>query len=336
MGAMGTRNVLSWVLAVALAAASPTAADEVAVGPENQATVILKDGGRLLGTIVSEDETAITLRTPSGLELRLVRDAIASVEHGKRANDGSAPLPTDPNDTRLMFAPSGRPLGKGDGYVSNHYVIFPGFGYGLTKNLAIGGGFSTIPGLGLDEQVFYVTAQAGFRKSQKVAFSLGGLYAAAPSWEDGDLAAAVAYGVTTLGRPDRSLTLGVALASVRDQEARFGPDWEYLGSTTTWRSEPIVMVGGSVRVARRLSLVSENWLFLDKPLSEQAFGLALRFFSDRISVDAGFVFVPEVIDEGLPIPWLSFSYHFGPSRSKESNRVSGASMGLDRMPRGRR
>jgi hypothetical protein len=60
--------------------------------------------------------------------------------------------------------------------------------------------------------------------------------------------------------------------------------------------------------------VTESWLFLEKPLSQQGFGLALRLFADRISVDVGFVFVPEVIDEGFPIPWLSFSYHFGPSR----------------------
>lgn len=31
--------------------------------------------------------------------------------------------------------------------------------------------------------------------------------------------------------------------------------------------------------------------------------------------------VAEVIDEGFPIPWLSFSYHFGPSR-KVANRQS--------------
>ena len=53
----------------------------------------------------------------------------------------------------------------------------------------------------------------------------------------------------------------------------------------------------------------------DFRLSGQPLGVALRFFGERLSVDAGFVLVAEVLDEGLPIPWLSFSYHFGPSRS---------------------
>ena len=334
MGAMGTRSVLSWALAAALVAASPSAADEVASDPEDLMTVVLKDGGRLVGTIVAEDEAAITLKTASGLELRLLRDAIKSVDRGKRVDDGNGLLRADPNDTRLMFSPTGRPLGRGDGYVSNHYVIFPGFGYGLTKNLAVGGGFSTMPGLGLDEQVFYVTAQAGWRVSEKAAFSFGGAYAAGPAWED-DAAAALAYGVTTFGRPDRSLTLGLALASLRNEEYHYDSDGYFIGSTKSWRSEPIVMVGGSVRVARRLALVTENWLRVSEPLSESAYGLALRFFSDRISVDAGFVIVREVVEEGFPIPWLSFSYHFGPSRSKASSRPLATAPSVGRMPRTR-
>ena len=333
---MGTRNVQSWMLAVLLGAGT-LAAEEVAPAPEQVApesvTVALKDGGRLVGTIVSEDEAAVTLRTGSGLELRLLREAIASIQTGSVTNGDSRPTPSDPNDTRLMFAPTGRPLGKGNGYFSDHYVLFPGFAYGLTRNLSIAGGFSTVPGVGLDEQLFYVNGQAAFQLSEKAALAVGGLYAAGA---DEELDAGVLYGVTTLGRPDRSLTLGFALGSTRQYEDEFGPRGQYLGSRTHWRSEPIVIVGGSLRVAKRLALVSESWLFLEKPLSEQPFGLALRFFSDRISVDVGFVLVPEVLDEGFPIPWLSFSYHFGPSRSASKRLGSGSRGGLETARLGRR
>jgi hypothetical protein len=76
------------------------------------------------------------------------------------------------------------------------------------------------------------------------------------------------------------------------------------------------MVGGNLQLSNSLALVSENWLLLgrDFELSRQPFGLALRFFGDRISADVGVILVGEVLKEGLPIPWLSFSYHFGPSR----------------------
>src|SRR6185436_15742676 len=117
-------------------------------------TITLKDGGTLVGTVVQEDETSLTLRTASGTELKLPREAIASREarDAKGGSPASSPL-SDPNDSRLMFAPTGRPLGKGNGYFSDHYVLFPGFAYGLTKNVSVAGGVSVIPALGLSQQV---------------------------------------------------------------------------------------------------------------------------------------------------------------------------------------
>jgi hypothetical protein len=319
----------AWVLVAVLWAAPAPAAEQGTAAPD-RVTVTLKDGGRLVGTVVSEDEAAITLRTAAGLELRLVRDAIASVTPGGDTNGGARPEPTDPNDTRLMFAPTGRPLGKGDGYFSDHYVLFPGFAYGLTGNLSVAGGVSTIPTLGLGEQLFYVSTQLGFQPSEKVAFSVGGLYAGGT--EEG-LGAGVLYGVTTLGRPDHSVTVGLALGATRDEEERRSARGEFVGTTTRWRSRPIVVVGGTLRLARRASLVSENWLFVDRPISQQTFGLALRLFADRISVDVGVLIVPEIVDEGFPIPWLSFSYHFGPSRSASRRHASHQHVPLPPRPR---
>src|SRR5262245_35570513 len=173
---MAAKCVSSWALAVALLGSAPLVAGEDVPRTPDTITVVLKDGSRLVGTIASEDDAAINFKTASGLELRIGRDSIAGVERGERSEAIPAPPPADPNDTRLMFAPNGRPLGKGNGYVSNHYVLFPGFAYGLTKNLNVGGGVSTVPGLGLDEQLFYGTAQAAFRPSEKTAFSVGGPY----------------------------------------------------------------------------------------------------------------------------------------------------------------
>jgi hypothetical protein len=49
----------------------------------------------------------------------------------------------------------------------------------------------------------------------------------------------------------------------------------------------------------------------DFKLSEQPFALGLRFLGDRLTADVGLVFIGEVIEEGLPVPWLSVTYHFG-------------------------
>jgi hypothetical protein len=223
-----------------------------------------------------------------------------------------------------MFAPTGRPLGKGNGYFSDHYVVFPGFAVGLTKNLSLSGGVSTIPALGLSEQLFYVSTSAGWTLGDRAAVAVGGFLAGGASDDLADFGGAALFGVGTVGHSDRSLSVGLAFLALREEV--YGPRGEYLSGRTEWRfrDEPVVMLGGSLRLARNLSLISESWLFPgeDFELSQQPFGLALRFFNGRLSADVGVVLVPEILDEGFPVPWLSFSYHFGPSRRASSRSGS--------------
>jgi hypothetical protein len=322
---MGARIASACVLCIALLGGGPSTAGDV--GSE-LLVVALRDGSRLVGAVVSEDEATVTFRTTSGLELKLARADIESQEPIPSAGPGGPgsikPELSDPNDTRLMFAPSGRPLRKGDGYFSDHYVIFPGFAYGVTDNVSVSGGVSIIPGLGLNEQALYVSSSLGWRLSKKAAFSLGGFYATGTETSE---AGAMFFGVGSFGSSDRSLSLGLGLAATREDEYYYDTAGNYLRSEHRWvfRDAPVLMVGGTLRVAKSLSLVTESWLFLgeDFALSEQPFGVGLRFFGERLSVDVGIVLVAEILDEGFPIPWLSFAYHFGPSRSTANRQAKG-------------
>ena len=336
---MGTTLLRLFALvAAALAVPGVCWTDEPTTG---EVTIMLKDGGTLVGTVVAEDANIVTLRTASGVELKLPKQAIASREAPKPKSEmrSTSPL-TDPNESRLMFAPTGRPLGKGNGYFSDHYVVFPGLALGLTKNLSVAGGVSVIPALGLSEQVFYVSTSAGWTFGDKAALAVGGFVARGPSDDGADSGGGALFAVGSLGPSDRSLSLGLALVAERKYEDHFGPRGEYLSSDVTWgfRDAPVVMVGGSLRVARTLSLISENWLFLgeDFDLSQQPFGVALRFFNGRLSADVGVVLVPEILDEGFPVPWLSFSYHFGPSRRSASRNGSAMPPAAVRAARGGR
>ena len=324
---MGTRVLGLFVLATVLVTSRLGAASDDAT--TGVVTITLKDGGTLVGTIVEEDESAVTLRTSSGVELKLPKHAIASREAPQPKSELRPTSPvTDPNESRLMFAPTGRPLGKGNGYFSDHYVVFPGFACGLTKNLSLSGGVSTIPALGLSEQVFYASTSAAWTLGDKAALAVGGFVARGPSDDGADSGGGALFAVGSIGPSDRSLSVGLAFITERKQEDHFGPRGEYLGSDTSWRfrDAPVVMVGGSLRVARNLSLISESWLFPGKDfeLSQQPFGLALRFFNGRLSADVGVVLVAEVLEEGFPVPWLSFSYHFGPARHASSRSSSAA------------
>jgi hypothetical protein len=316
---------LAWLVAAALLGACPGRADEPVAKP---VTITLKDGGTLVGTIVAEDDAVVTLRTASGAELKLPREAIAS----RGEVELSAPPPpriplTDPNESRLMFAPTGRPLGKGNGYFSDHYVLFPGFAFGVTEHLTVAGGFSTIPAVDLEEQIFYLSASSGWKVGKDGAFAIGGFVAGNPSGELEADAGGALFGVATIGPSDRSLSVGLAAVATREQVYDYGPRGEW-SSHNEWRfhDTPVVMLGGSLRIARNLSLVSESWLIPGNALSDQPFGFALRFFNGRISADVGMVLVGELLEEGFPLPWLSFSYHFGPSRSKAAAKHTAPAM----------
>jgi hypothetical protein len=217
-----------------------------------------------------------------------------------------------------MFAPTARPLRRGEGYFSDHYVLFPGVAFGLTDQLSLSGGVSVVPGLGLSEQIFYVSPKLGFELSERAAVALGAAYAG----NGGDEGAAIAFGLATLGRPAKSVTLGLGFAGSRKQEfdsrARSSRDvWR-------WRDKPILMLAGSVQLSNSVALLSENWLLLGERVSDQPFGLALRFFGDRLSADVGVILVGEVIEEGFPVPWLSISYHFGRAKDRARPAASRA------------
>jgi hypothetical protein len=330
---MGRQSWGLWWMAAVLTGSCLGSAEETA---PRQVTIPLKDNGTLVGAIVAEDVAGVTLRTASGVELKLPREAIASrSDAAEKSNDPPPRTPlSDPNESRLMFAPTGRPLGKGNGYFSDHYVLFPGVGYGLTKNLSVGAGISTLPAVGLTDQLFCVTASSGFRLGDDSAIAVGGFLAGARANEVADFGVAALYGVGTLGPPDRSLSVGIVAVAVQHEEYYYGPRGDYVRTERQWRfrDAPVLMLGGSLRVARNLSLISESWLLVgdDFDWSQQPLGFALRFFNGRLSADVGVVLVAEALDEGFPVPWLSFSYHFGPSRSSASRSARAATPAMAR------
>jgi hypothetical protein len=222
------------------------------------------------------------------------------------APTGDHALGDDPNYSRLLFAPTGRPLKKGDGYFSDYEVLVPGLAVGITDHISIAGGISMIPGLGLDEQVLYVSPRVGWELGDKAAVSAGFLYAAVPADDDiGDLG--IGFVVGTFGSRQRSLSVGLGVGGNTDDD---------------FDAQPILMIGGQATVSRHVAVISENWLALDRDfdIADQPLGIGLRFFGDRLSADVGLVFTPSTVGDGGFLPWASFSYHFGPSAAGREKR----------------
>jgi hypothetical protein len=257
--------------------------------PDSQLVVItLRDGSSLVGRVL--EVTATTVRFVSAVgESTIPRDAIVNVRSAGAAGARRGEYwPEDPSRTRLFFAPTGRMLRKGEGYFNDAYVFFPSLQGGVSDRFTLGGGMSIVPGLAIDEQLFYITPKVGVVASERLNIAVGALVAGAGEFDDGPVG--LGYGIATFGGEDASATLG----------AGFG----FSRSST---SQAILMAGGSVRTSRNFALVTENYVYTGDGSAVLVSG-GLRFMSgEKLAVDlAGFI----VSGANFPIPYLSFIYKF--------------------------
>ncbi|MBN1349618.1 hypothetical protein JXJ21_09430 [candidate division KSB1 bacterium] len=276
---------------------APKAAEQIATPLDSLVTVSLKDGSLLKGKIRGKDDQTLDFVTIGGLEIRVPISQVESVELFKGRVVAGTFQRDDPNYSRLMFAPTGRPLRKGEGYFSDYYILFPGFSYGITNNFSLMAGVSVLPGLGLADQVKYIAPRVGFNTSKNVSLSVGALCA---SFAD-EYAAGIAFAVGTFGPLENCFTSGLGLGYTSGEDG----DFEFA-------KNPIIVLGYNKRLSNSMALISENWFITGEGLTlgQQPLSISLRFFGDQLAADVGFIIVGEVIKHGLPIPWLSFVYNF--------------------------
>ena len=229
------------------------------------------DGSTTVGRVIRVNEQDVDFRTDLGvLSIPIAKISEIRQLPATSIRNGQIWFP-NPNATRLFFAPTGRMLKQGEGYFSDYYIFFPGFAYGLTDRVTVGGGMSLFPGIGMGDQIFYFTPKVGITATESFNLAAGALLVPVP-WEDGPddpEMVGILYGVSTFGSPDASFTLGLGVGFVDGNLA----------------DRPMVMVGGEKRLTRRTAFVTENWIFpgADQPLI--SFGL--RFFGEKLSVDLG-------------------------------------------------
>jgi len=260
--------------------------DQLRVVDSTRVQVItMRDGSSLVGRIVSASTDSVDFQMGIGRVSVSIKDIREISETDSDSmHDGEYWFP-NPNSTRLFFAPSGQMLKKGEGYFSDYALVFPGFAYGLTDNLSIGGGISIIPAA-LDEQIYYFTPKIGVSLSERVHVSTGVLLAGTPGGTGG-----VGYGVGTFGDGDASATVGVG--------------WGFAGGDI--QSKPLAMLGGEARVSRRVAFVSENYLL---PISDDniIYSFGLRFMGEKLTTDLALV---NVAGSGIiGVPYVDFVFKF--------------------------
>jgi len=282
---------------------TPTAADLVPPDSGFLQILNLTDGSVYMGIITVTTYNNVLFRTDYG-DLTIPIYQIESMEtvSKERIIYGRYWFP-NPNSTRLFFAPTGKMLGKGEGYFSDYYIFFPGVSYGLTDNIILGGGCSLLPGASLNKQIFYFTPKIGIESVKSFDLAAGALLIKFPevdteedtsdeSSSEMPSVVGILFSVATFGDADRSLTIGAGYGFVGSQLAE----------------KPMFMIGGESRISRRIALVSENWILpgLDEPI----ISYGVRFFSQKLAIDLAFINLlgPHSIFPG--IPYIDFVVQF--------------------------
>lgn len=247
----------------------------------------LTDGSVLNGTLVGVSPASVTIRTLAGLQVT-VPDAVLDQVRllAGRIQRGTF-YRQDPNTTRLLLAPTARPLPSGRGYIADYFLFFPTFAMGITGNLSLGAGISLIPAA--ESQLAYLAPRLAFTLVPRLHAAVGGLKLFIPDEKDVTLV----YNAWTLDTQNSGWTFGAALPLSGDED------------------RPILLIGAETQVSQSIKLLTENWIFTGSDALLLYSG-GIRFFGERLAVDFALVGSSEGLGGGFPfIPWVDFSYILG-------------------------
>ena len=136
--------------------------------------ITLRDGSKIIAVLKQAKRDILIVQTLAGIEIFLPDITIAKVTDLKGEIAGGKHYSLDPNQSRLFFSPTGRPLQKGDGYFADYFLFFPTIAYGMTDFFSMGGGVSLIPGA--DSQILYFTPKLTFKVAPKAGIGTGFLF----------------------------------------------------------------------------------------------------------------------------------------------------------------
>jgi len=200
---------------------------------------------------------------------------------------------TDPNKSMYIFSPSAFPIGKGNKYFRDFWILFPSMNFGLSDVFSLQVGGIWVPGIEVDKIPLIGSIKASIYQQGKLSLASGVMYTKIPNAGAGFVFATGTYGDNF---NHTSLSLGWGYS-------KFDNEWNIM-------DRPIAVVAGNYRLSQSFALVTENWIFPELAFNEIPFSLSLRFLGKKLSVDIGAIIILDVLSEGMPIPIINFTYHF--------------------------
>jgi hypothetical protein len=288
------------------------------ISGNQHAILTTTDGKTLTGMIISQDEKEMRFKTESIGEINIANGKIKDLKliEKEQMVGGKYYFP-NPHPTRYFFGPSAIPLKRGEGYFQNAWILSNSVQRGMTDNFSLGGGI-VIPVL------FFITPKWGYKVAKNVHVGGGILFASTLSSEM-SFGIGVGYGSVTLGSEENNFTMSLGWGAMKLEDETYNSSTQTYSSTSKWEmaKKPIITFSAMARIAPRLSLVTENWIFATKDNEYNSYNSTytythkyhsvlsggFRFLGERHSFDFGLA-MPITKEATIGIPYLDYVFKF--------------------------
>lgn len=278
-------------------------------GPAKRLRLVLIDGQELFGTFVREDAAELVVKIGSSMLAFRRTDLKAIDEVAELKSDGTF---LDPNRTRYLYSPSAMMLRQGEVTLSQVELVLTTVAVGVTDWLSLQAGasipiwFAQLP----DSLHVVAAVKLGWPVHKYVHLAGGVQTLLLPFIRPGGLSqgavAGVGFGTVTVGHSEMHASFsGGALFTIP-------------GSAS-----PAFSLSGSIRLARPVALVTENWIIPDVGAVTPSnliyiITAAARLMGEQLAVDLGLAMAGagrNVVP--FPIPIVSVAYNFRPPRARQ-------------------
>jgi hypothetical protein len=263
--------------------------------------VTLNDGSTISGKLMSISDKDVVIQSGTMGEIRLLKENIKSMTLVTAINDKAGGIWfTNPNPSKYLLGNSAIPMEKGTGYYQNTWIFINTFGYGITKNISVSGGFEIISVLagGGGPYFFYINPKASFKIANN--FYAGGniLYLNSIRTIEDFSGLATFNGFATYGNNNNNITCALGWGMANGE----------------FSTKPVITISGMARVSKRVGFVSENWILPGTNIDGNYYGIfsyGIRFMGEKISVDLAFLNNADIASEIIiGVPWLDFIFNF--------------------------
>ncbi len=299
----------------------------VAPDPDFGKTVVieLRDGQLIKGKLLERNGSHVAVVLSVGAALRVPLEAIAKVtvvEIPLVVGRNGELWVEDPGRSQYFFAHSAMLQKRGEWSLSvkelsSFFVSFGLFDFltaeaGTVVPLYVLGAVDSFGGGPFDGLNFYAGVRGGGKVLPWLHLSTGLQALVLPMFvrrtNGGFPLGGLLSGTLTVGSRDRNVTLTAGMPF-----SFIGPD-----RTSQRLGPPLFNLSGTLRISRRLGLMTENWLYLELSATHRGWvmvnALGVRILGERFSAGLGLMVTSTDFGFGQPIPFplplVDLTWHF--------------------------